>query len=165
MNVLGIDPGRKGAIAVLDTDTLQVVTHDMPENTPALHDLIAGLPQVRICVLEQLHAGPQMSRSTIGAMFEAYGILKGALSWRSIAVQTVRPSVWKPSLNVPADKSAARRRASEFFPDCADQWKLAKHDGRAEAAMLAWYGLRWAKGNWTPNDYRDLRDKIVGDAE
>ena len=45
----------------------------------------------------------------------------------------------------PADKNASRRRASEFFPDCADQWKLAKHDGRAEAAMLAWYGLGFVR--------------------
>lgn len=165
MNVLGIDPGRNGALALLDTETLQVITHDLPDTTPGLHDLIAGLPQIRVCCLEQIHAGPQMGRRTIGVMFEGYGILKGALSWRSIPVQTVRPNIWKSSLNVPAEKSAARRRASEFFPDCADQWKLAKHDGRAEAAMLAWYGLRWAKGNWTPNDYRDLRDKIVGEAE
>ena len=145
MNILGIDPGRLGALAILDGETLQVVTHDLPASTPELHDLIAGLPQIRVCVLEQIHAGPQMGRRTIGVMFEGYGVLKGALSWRSIPVQTVRPSVWKAALNVPADKNASRRRASEFFPDCADQWKLAKHDGRAEAAMLAWYGLGFVR--------------------
>lgn len=165
MNLLGIDPGRKGALAILDTETLQVVTHDMPDSTPALHDLIAGLPQITVCVLEQIHAGPQMARRTVGVMFEGFGVLKSALSWRSIPVQTVRPSVWKKALNVPADKTAARRRASEFFPDCADQWKRARDDGRAEASMLAWYGLRYVGGNWQPNDYRTLRDEIVGDAE
>ncbi|MDT1061176.1 hypothetical protein RM190_04845 [Paracoccus sp. CPCC 101403] len=145
MNLLGIDPGRKGALAILDSDTLQVVTHDMPASTPELHDLIAALPEVRVCILEQIYAGPQMSRTSVGAMFESFGVLKGALTWRSIPVQTVRPNIWKAALNVPADKNAARRRASEFFPDCADQWKLAKFDGRAEAAMLAWYGLSFAK--------------------
>lgn len=145
MNVLGIDPGRNGAIAILDVDTLQVETFDMPADTSALHNLISGLPEIRICTLEQIYAGPQMSRRTIGVMFEGFGVIKGALSWRSIPVQTVRPSVWKASLNVPADKSAARRRASEFYPDCADQWRLAKQDGRAEAALLAWYGLGWVR--------------------
>lgn len=140
MNLLGIDPGRNGALALLDCETLQVMTWDMPADIPALHDLICSVPEVRLCVLEQIHAGPQMGRKSIAAMFEQYGALKGALSWRSIPAQTVRPSVWKQALNVPADKSAARRRASEFYPDCADQWRLAKHDGRAEAAMLAWYG-------------------------
>ncbi|WP_313349815.1 hypothetical protein [Paracoccus sp. (in: a-proteobacteria)] len=129
----------------MDCDTLQVVTHDMPASTPELHDLIAGLPEIRLCILEQIFAGPSMSRRTVGVMFEGFGILKGALSWRSIPVQTVRPSVWKAALNVPADKTASRRRASEFYPDCADQWTRAKDDGRAEAAMLAWYGLGFAK--------------------
>ncbi|MGN7867761.1 hypothetical protein [Paracoccus sp. 22332] len=146
MNILGIDPGRNGALAILDTDSLQVVTHDMPVDIPGLHDLIAGLPEIRVCCLEQIHAGPQMARRTIGVMFEGFGVLKGALSWRSIPVQTVRPSVWKAALNIPADKTASRRRASEFFPDCADQWVRARDDGRAEAAMLAWYGLQFIKG-------------------
>lgn len=164
MIVLGIDPGKKGALAVLDCGTLQVVTHDLPDSIPALHDLIAGLPEIRVCCLEQIHAGPQMARRTIGVMFENFGVLKGALSWRSIPVQTVRPSVWKAALNVPADKTAARRRASEFFPDCADQWSRAKDDGRAEASLLAWYGLNLTRGNWKPNDCSALRDKIVGEA-
>lgn len=164
MNILGIDPGRNGALAVLDCETLQVVTHDMPDSTPALHDLIADLPQIRVCCLEQIHAGPQMARRTIGVMFEGFGVLKGALSWRSIPVQTVRPSVWKAALNVPAGKTAARRRASEFFPNCAEQWVRAKDDGRAEAALLAWYGLNFVRGSWKPNDYRNLRDEMVGGA-
>lgn len=143
MLILGIDPGRNGALAMFDTDARRVTCHDMPATTEALHNFIADLPVVGFAALEQLHAGPQMGRTTVAAMFEAYGILKGALAWKSIPVFTTRPSQWKPSLNVPADKTAARRRAAEFFPDDAHQWRLAKHDGRAEAALIAWYGLRW----------------------
>jgi len=142
--IVGVDPGRNGAFAVLDTGTFKRVTcHDMPGTIDGLHDLVASLPEVAFAVVEQLHAGPVMSRTTIAAMFESYGALKGALAWRSIPVHTVRPSVWKQSLNIPADKAAARRRAAEFFPDDAHQWRLAKHDGRAEAALMAWYGLKW----------------------
>ena len=143
MLILGIDPGKKGALALLDTDARSVRCFDMPETTEALHDFIVNLPVVAFAVLEQLHAGPVMGRTTIAAMFESYGVLKGALSWKSIQTFTTRPSEWKPALNVPADKTAARRRAAEFFPDDAHQWRLAKHDGRAEAALIAWYGLRW----------------------
>lgn len=141
--ILGIDPGAKGALALLDADTLRVECLDMPDTIEGLHDLIAGLPEIRICVLEQLHAGPQMGRVSIARMFEGYGALKGALAWRSIPTRTVRPSEWKPSLNIPADKTAARRRAAEFYPDDAHQWRLAKHDGRAEAALIAWFGRKW----------------------
>jgi len=144
VNILGIDPGRKGALAVLDTQTLRVTCHDMPATVAGLHDLLVSLPVIKLCALEQLHAGPKMSSTSVAQMFEAYGALKGALTWRDIPTFTVRPSQWKPALNIPADKTAARRRAAEFFPEDADQWPLVKHDGRAEAALIAWYGRKWA---------------------
>jgi hypothetical protein len=28
------------------------------------------------------------------------------------------------------------------LPDAADQWRLKRHDGRAEAALMALYGMR-----------------------
>lgn len=142
--LVGVDPGAKGALAVLDTATLRVQTHDLPADVAQLHDLVSDLPEIRCAVLEQIHAGPQMARRTIGVMFEQFGLIKGALAWRSIPVVTVRPSVWKPALNVPRDKTAARRRAAEFYPDDAGQWARVKDDGRAEAALIAWYGRRYA---------------------
>lgn len=145
MIILGIDPGKKGALALLDTTDRRVTAHDMPDTVPALHAFMVDLPPVAFAVLEQLHAGPKMGGTTIASMFEAYGALKGALMWRDIQTYTVRPHVWKPALNVPADKTAARRRASEFFPGDADQWTRVKDDGRAEAALIAWYGMKWIK--------------------
>jgi hypothetical protein len=144
LNILGTDPGRNGAFAILDTGTFKRVTcHDMPATIDGLHDLVAGLPEIAFAVVEQPFVGTIASRKSLAVTFEAYGALKGALMWRSIPIYTVTPSVWKQSLNIPADKTAARRRAAEFFPDDAHQWRLAKHDGRAEAALIAWYGLRW----------------------
>jgi hypothetical protein len=31
-------------------------------------------------------------------------------------------------------------RASQLFPNQADQWKRVKDDGRAEALLIAYYG-------------------------
>lgn len=142
--ILGIDPGRTGALALYDTEMRRVTCHDMPQTTLELHEFVAELPIVKVCVLEALHAGPQMSRVTVARMFEDYGVLKGALAWRSIPMQDVRPNVWKPSLNLSQNKAASREKAMQFFPDDADQFKRAKDHGRAEAALLSWYGLRWA---------------------
>lgn len=140
MFILGIDPGRRGGIALLDSETLAVETWALPADVITLQGILAGLPDVRICVLEQPFAGPMMKRRDIGVMFEGFGVLKCALAWFRIPVELVRPHIWKAALNVPADKNAARRRASETFPENADQWKLAKDDGKAEAALLAWWG-------------------------
>lgn len=141
--ILGIDPGKRGAFAVLNTADNRVTTYDMPDTLHGLHELVVSLPLIKVCALEQLHAGPQMARRTVGVMFEDYGALKSALAWRDIPTRTVRPGEWKKSLGIPADKTAARRRASEFYPADAGQWARVKDDGRAEAALIAWYGVRW----------------------
>ena len=145
MIILGIDPGKKGALALLDTDGNTVETHDMPDTTRGLHDLIAGLPLIRVAVVEKPFAGPMMSKASFGKFCLGYGILIGALAWRDIPFHEVRPTDWKTSLNVSTDKNRARERASQFFPTNADQWTRVKDDGRAEAALIAWYGLRWTK--------------------
>jgi Holliday junction resolvasome RuvABC endonuclease subunit len=144
--ILGIDPGKHGGLAILDTDGNRVTTRDMPGTTRELHDFIAGLPIIKIAVVEKPYYPQMNGTANAGKKGEAYGVLIGALQWRDIPFREVRPVDWKQSLNVPTDKNAARQRAGQFFPDDADQWPLVKHDGRAEAAMIAWYGLRWAKG-------------------
>lgn len=143
MRILGVDPGRKGALAVFDCDTRRVETYDMPDSIPALHNLVAELPEVAFCVLEKPFYPRMIGTTNAGRIGEAFGALKGALLWRSIPVHEVPPAKWKKALNVPSDKPAARRRASEFFPDDDGQWPLKKHDGRAEAALIAWYGLNY----------------------
>ena len=138
---LGIDPGKKGAIALLDSESLRVTCHDMPRTTPELHDLIAGLPIIKACVLEKLFTGPAMGRVTLCTMFMNFGILKGALMWRDIPFKEVQPSKWKPALGLSKDKNASREMAMQMFPDDADQFKRVKDDGRAEAALLAHWGM------------------------
>jgi hypothetical protein len=54
----------------------------------------------------------------------------------------VPPRRWKSALQVPASKDAARFRASQLLPQAAHLWPLKKHDGRAEAALLAVFGGR-----------------------
>lgn len=139
---LGIDPGKKGALALLDSETMRVTAYDMPGTTQELHDLVAGLPIIKGCTLEKLHAGPVMGRTTIATMFMNYGILKGALMWRDIAFSEVRPNKWKPALGLSKDKNASREMAMQMFPDDADQFKRVKDDGRAEATLLAKWGAK-----------------------
>ena len=71
--------------------------------------------------------------------------LKGALAWRSVPMFEVRPAEWKAALNLGTSKSASRERAMMQWPDDADQWRRARDDGRAEAALIAWYGVRFGK--------------------
>ena len=65
-----------------------------------------------------------------------YGILIGVLAGLRY------PAVWKRLTGAPKDKKLVRQRASEIFPNNAEDWRFARDDGLAEAAMIAEYGLR-----------------------
>lgn len=51
----------------------------------------------------------------------------------------VDPSAWKHAMQCPADKNRARARAVEIFPAYTDAFARKSDDGKAEAALLAWY--------------------------
>jgi hypothetical protein len=74
---------------------------------------------------------------------KAYGELKACLFFAGIPTFEVDPSTWKKSMHLTSDKNASRALASQYFPDCSDQWQRVKDDGRAEAALIAYYG--WGK--------------------
>lgn len=145
---LGIDPGKAGALALLDDETGRLVCWDIPGTTRELHDLIAGLPMITGCFLEKLHAGPQMGRTTIATMFMNYGALKGALSWRDIPFEEVRPNIWKPAYGLSGDKNLSREKAGQMFPLDAHYFARKKDDGRAEAAILAHYAATRRRKAW-----------------
>lgn len=144
MTVLGIDPGKKGAIAVFDKNEHRVVTHDMPDTTLGLHDLLSSLAPVSLCVLERPFYPQAIGVTNAAKIAEAFGILKGALAWLSIPTQEVRPADWKAALGLSSSKAASREKASQIFPDDAAQWARVRDDGRAEAALLAWHGMKWS---------------------
>jgi crossover junction endodeoxyribonuclease RuvC len=148
--ILGIDPGLKGAMALYDGTNF--VISDIPTFTLArngknkrevdiagLAHILKGQP-VDHAWLEQIHAMPGQGVSSMFAFGQVFGIIKGILGAYDIPITTVPPQVWKAALKVPAAKDGARARASQLLPMHANQWPLVKHDGRAEAALIALYG-------------------------
>jgi crossover junction endodeoxyribonuclease RuvC len=56
-----------------------------------------------------------------------------------VPLEFVTPAVWKRSYGLSRDKHASLFKARLMFP--AADLHLAKHDGRAEALLIAQYGL------------------------
>ena len=145
MIILGIDPGVKGAFAVFDKGERRVTCHDMPDTTAGLQALISSLPVVAFAVIERPFYPKMIGVNNVAKIAEAFGAVKASLASAGIGFHETRPSEWKAALGLSSVKAASREKAGAMFPDDADQWKRAKDDGRAEAALIAWYGLRWAK--------------------
>lgn len=151
---LGIDPGLDGAIGVLRDDDVLAV-HDMPTLKAGAggkrivdHAALAGLLDAihrdgcpSLAAVEQVASSPQQGVASAFAFGQGYGVVIGALAAHFVPLRFVTPPSWKRALRIAAgsDKDVSRRRASEIFPRSAHLWPLVKHDGRAEAALIAWH--------------------------
>lgn len=154
MRVLGVDPGGKGALALLDGDDLLI--QDMPTftflkgrtkvtqlNCLALIEILAAM-QPDVCYFEET-AGREGESAKASYNF---GRIAGACEFgvRASMAQFhfVIPMVWKKKLGIPgkehggADK--ARAMACSLWPKYAAHFARKMDDGRADAALIAWYG-------------------------
>lgn len=160
MPVLGVDPGLDGAFALYDGRNLSVV--QMPTELRA----VSGKPKprrfiVRSRVVNVLRAAGVIDaplvvtervmgvegQSVHGAFMFGHGA--GGISYAADAlgyrVEEVPPATWKSALKVPSDKAKAVERATALLPAWCNLWSggsLAARSGRAEAALIALYGLQ-----------------------
>lgn len=141
MILLGIDPGINGALALYDKSEGRVTVHDMPDTTDTLLDLVRSFPPVQVCMIEKPFYPKIIGMKNAAKIAEAYGRIKAVLFVCGIPIREVAPADWKAALRLSSNKAASRELAGAFFPDDADQWKRVKDDGRAEAALLAWYAV------------------------
>jgi crossover junction endodeoxyribonuclease RuvC len=149
--IVGIDPGYSGAVAFL-WPNMKLEIHDMPVlknakgkkelNLHILHELLTPEgDEAHVAFIEKVHA---MSGQGVSSMFrfgETYGATQMAVAAHGMVMQYVPPTTWKKHFKLSRDKGVSRGLATQRFPDCADQFKRVKDDGRAEAALIALYGL------------------------
>lgn len=147
MILAGIDPGATGALAILDGSNVTILDVPKVGNEP---DEVAWaaqwsihLPFVDHIFIEQVGAMPGQGVTSMFNFGTRYGFVKALAYAAGVSVSFVRPNVWKPAVGIPkgADKGASRLRASQLFPAHVDLWKLAKHDGRAESLLIAYFGV------------------------
>lgn len=157
--VLGVDPGRTGAMALLEMD---------PEGRPQLREVVRmpledgdgkrvdarGLVEaVRtlrpdVAVIERVGAAPGQGAASMFAFGRSLGLVEGAvagLDW--CQARWVAPNVWKPSLRLSggvASKHQSVEMARRLWPEMAGE---IRGDGEAEAALIgAYWCVRWGKG-------------------
>jgi hypothetical protein len=83
----------------------------------------------------------QPSPASMGNFFHGGGIIEGVAAARGIEYREISAAAWKTSIGCPANKNAARAMACRLVPEAATELKHVKDHGRAEALLLAAYGL------------------------
>lgn len=152
--VIGIDPGAAGAVAILEAGKL-VQVFDMPvvevqvggkAKRRVAPEILASELRLynvadTVAVVEQVGAMPGQGVTSMFAFGQAYGLVLGVLAGLWIPTTTVTPTTWKKALKLNAGKDGARAKAAQLWPAQAGEFKRVKDDGRAEAALLAYWRL------------------------
>jgi len=154
--ILGVDPGLNGALCFYDGARLSVV--DMPTRIVLVSrkerraiDEAKVLEQVRqfelfgaeILMIEQVSGMPGQSGPAAFTFGYGVGVVTMAALACGLAIEKVAPSHWKAALGLKtAHKGQSILMAREKFPECADLFMRVKDDGRAEGALIAWYGWK-----------------------
>lgn len=153
MTTLGIDPGAHGALAffnandgildVIDMPTVAVKRGAKMKNEISAQMLasIVRARRVERAVLEKVGAMPGQGVSSMFAFGRGVGTVEGVLAALQIPIDYVTPQQWQKAVNMRAGKDGARARAAEIFPAYAHLFARAKDDGRADAALIAWWGV------------------------
>lgn len=147
--MIGIDPGLTGAIAeIIDGELISVM--DMPLRDKgnvdgrAVHVFVRSRRQLSGTShvwIEEVHSMPSQGVVSTFKFGKSFGVVIGAAEAACASINYARPRAWKDHFGLSSNKEDSLVLARELFPYREDFFRLKKHNGRAEAALIALYGL------------------------
>ncbi len=144
MNVIGIDPGASGGIAIIDTShdgtkgSPAILVVKMPETEHDVRNFLAGVDRFRFAFIEAVSAMPKNGAVSMFTFGRNYGFLRGVLAGVGIPFEDVRPLKWQTSLGCRSggDKNVTKAAAQRLWPE------IKFTHATADAALIAEYGRR-----------------------
>ena len=150
MKLLGIDPGIRGALAlvnIIDGAAPQLVAViDVPVigtgakervNTMLVRDWLAQ-HQPDHALIERAGSMPKQGVASTFKYARAVGSLETVVACLDIPYSLIEPVSWKRFHHLPGkDKEAARQRALQLFPNTHALFARKMDHQRAEAALIA----------------------------
>lgn len=147
--LIGIDPGAKGAIVVMDLRFNLIEWNVMPTvkvgdvtrvNAAALAAILTEFDAGR-AFLEKVGAMPGQGVSSMFSFGHAAGTASGVLAALHIETTLVAPAAWKKAAGlIGTDKDAARSRAIQLWPKWRDLDAKGKGQALADAALICRFG-------------------------
>ena len=144
---IGIDPGLKGAVGIIDEHGILIEVVDTPVLSVGKKNDYQVIEMVKIfepykdkiskAVLEKVHSMPKQGVVSSFNFGKGFGIWQGILSALKIPYDLVTPQRWKGQMmdGMGKEKDASRLRAQQLFPEA--ELNKKKHVDRAEALLMA----------------------------
>lgn len=143
MRVLGIDPGKSGGMALLDSSADQP-NYTKLSGTEADTAMFLRFAHVDFALIEKVHSMPKQGVSSTFTFGQSYGFLRGCLIALGIPFEEVTPRKWQAAMGClsKGDKNVTKARAQQLFPSVkvthaiADALLIAEYCRRMRAGEL-----------------------------
>ena len=154
MTYIGIDPGKRGGVAVIKdlTDERIVEVHPYSDDTlkKVCKELTADWKNVILCVVEKVGAMPGQGVTSTFNFGKSFGYILGVLEANGIPYQLISPQRWKKHFSLTNDKNKSIQTAKRLFPSVSllptDRCRV-ESDGMAEALLMAEFARRMSGGS------------------
>lgn len=151
MRVAGIDPGKHGALAIIENGVV-ISAQAFPligdeVDWTAIDDLLVTLTP-DLAMIEKVGAMPGQGVTSMFSFGENVGLLRGLLTGHKIPSHRVTPQAWMKLVLAGEDRKASRaaiRYCQRAYPSVsllATPRSRVPHDGIADAICIAEFGWR-----------------------
>jgi crossover junction endodeoxyribonuclease RuvC len=144
---LGIDPGKKGAITLIDEHGgLQFFPWPKDDDLREIRDILIKWKReyiIKGCLLEKVHAMPGQGVTSMFSFGTNFGCWIMALAFADIPYELITPQKWQKAVTYPKDGATPNARAltavRRLFPK--ETFILPRcrvpHDGLVDAALMS----------------------------
>ena len=178
MRVLGVDPGIRGGLAVVDiadgATPVLVDCVDIPVIGSGARERVDVaairnfMDRHKPILIERAQAMPKQGASSGFKYGRAVGAIEASIALCSIPVEIVEPSAWKRFCKLPGkDKEGGRQKALQLFPAAHGMLARRRDHNRAESALIALYGAStctWAYDE-APDPTSTLEATLIAGAQ
>lgn len=161
LRVVAFDPGLSGAMSALDASDVGVVSGaraaDMPTMALPGRKIVDGkgiaawlrVHEPHLVVVELVGARPGQGVTSMFTFGRALGVVEGIVQALGYPLERVTPQVWQRWAGCPGVEDT-RGRAGELLPLGGNLLARKKDIGRADALLMALWGLRKMVGAKAP---------------
>ena len=142
MHYIGIDVGKSGGFAIVSGNGVEAYPWDDEKFIDAMQPMQS---RNAIVYVEKVGAMPKQGVTSMFNFGKSAGFIEGVLSAYNIPYQLVPPQTWKKEYSLNHDKGASITVCERLFPNVdlhRTERCTTKHDGMAEALLIAEYARR-----------------------
>lgn len=150
MIYIGIDPGKKGAVAIIDPANVTIIPWDDEKFVNAMKIVTTlsykNKPEKAVAAVEKVGAMPHQGVKSMFSFGHSLGFIEGVLAANRIPYQLVPPAKWKKEFGlIGKDKREAIIVCKKLFPGInllPTERCRTESDGMADALLMAEYARR-----------------------